>query len=68
MALPVVLLGLIMQTVPLVPSVVMFGAVMLALIVITAMALIRTNGRGVSAPARVSGSSKYATQRREHHG
>ena len=46
MALPVVLLGLIMQTVPLVPSVMMFGAVMLALIVITAVTLTRTNGRG----------------------
>jgi MFS family permease len=57
MALPVVLLGLIMQTVPLVPSVVMFGAVMLALIIITAVTLIRTNGRGVSEPAGMPVSS-----------
>jgi MFS family permease len=58
MALPVVLLGLIMQTVPLVPSVVMFGAAMLALIVITAVALTRTNRRGMSAPAGMPASSK----------
>jgi hypothetical protein len=51
MALPVVLLGLIMQTVPLVPSVAVFGAVMLALIAITAVTLIRTNGKGASVPA-----------------
>jgi hypothetical protein len=57
MALPVVLLGLIMQTVPLVPSVMMFGAVMLALIVITAVTLIRTNGRGASEPAAMPVSS-----------
>lgn len=42
MALPVVALGLIMQSLPLVLSVVIFGSVMLALIVVTALSLIRT--------------------------
>jgi hypothetical protein len=42
MALPVVALGLIMQSLPLVLSVVIFGAGMLALIVVTAFALKRT--------------------------
>ena len=68
MALPVVLLGLIMQTVPPVPSVVMFGAVMLALIVITAITLIRTIGRGVSAPAGMLAATKETIQGRVHHG
>ncbi|MFE4229220.1 MFS transporter [Arthrobacter sp. NPDC056886] len=68
MALPVVLLGLIMQTVPMVPSVVMFGALMLALIVITAVTLIRTNGRGASGPAGLPTTSKQPIQGRVHHG
>ncbi|MEV8148055.1 MFS transporter [Arthrobacter sp. NPDC080073] len=42
MAVPVVALGLIMQSLPLVQSVVIFGSVMLALTVVTALALIRT--------------------------
>jgi MFS family permease len=50
MAVPVVLLGLILQTIALVPAVMMFGAVMLALIVITAVTLARTYGRGNSRP------------------
>lgn len=48
MALPVVLLGLILQTTALVPSVMMFGAVMLALIFITTVTLARACGRGNS--------------------
>ena len=67
MALPVVLLGLIMQTVPMVPSVVMFGAAMLALIAITAVALIRTNGRGASGPAGRPAASEQPIQGRVHH-
>jgi MFS family permease len=58
MALPVVLLGLIMQTVPLVPSVMMFGAVMLALIFITAVTLTHTNGKGASVHAGMPAASK----------
>lgn len=51
MAVPVVLLGLILQSIALIPSVIMFGAFMLALILITAVALARTYGRGKSRPA-----------------
>lgn len=58
MAVPVVLLGLILQTTALVPSVVMFGVVMLALIVITALTLARTYGRDRSLPAGSPVSSK----------
>ncbi|WP_427007835.1 MFS transporter [Pseudarthrobacter sp. H2] len=50
MALPVVLLGLIMQAIPLVPAVVMFGGVMMVLIAITTLTLVRTYGRGASRP------------------
>jgi hypothetical protein len=58
MAVPVVLLGLILQTMALVPAVMMFGAVMLALIIITAVTLARTYGRGRSLPAGSPVSSK----------
>jgi MFS family permease len=58
MALPVILLGLIMQTVPLVPSVAIFGAAMLALIVITAVTLIRTKGSAASESAGMPAASK----------
>ncbi|WP_035743360.1 MFS transporter [Arthrobacter sp. MA-N2] len=58
MAVPVVLLGLMLQTTPLVPAVVMFGAVMLALIVITAVTLARAYGRDRPVPAGSPVSSK----------
>jgi MFS family permease len=58
MALPVVLLGLVLQTVALVPAVVMFGAVMLALILITALTLARAYGRGKSRSGSTPVSSK----------
>ncbi len=48
MALPVVALGLLMQSVPLIVSVMIFGGVMLALIAVTAFALIRTRPSGPS--------------------
>ncbi|RAN76327.1 MFS transporter [Bacillus sp. SRB_336] len=51
MALPVVLLGLILQATALVPAVLMFGAFMLALIVITAVTLARTYARRPSRSA-----------------
>jgi hypothetical protein len=56
-----------MQTVPMVPSVVIFGALMLALIVITAGTLIRTNGRGASGPAGLPATSNQPIQGRVHH-
>jgi MFS family permease len=68
MALPVVLLGLIMQTFPLVSSVVMFGAVMLALIVVTAVILIRVNARGVSVHTGMPAASKQSIQGGVHDG
>ncbi|MDQ4489234.1 MFS transporter [Sinomonas sp. ASV486] len=45
MALPVVVLGLALQALPLVPSVIGFGAVMLVLVAATAVTLVRTQRR-----------------------
>lgn len=49
MALPVVVLGLMLQGIPLVPSVMAFGAIMLALVAVTALCLARTHRCGPAA-------------------
>jgi MFS family permease len=43
MAVPVMLLGLALQAVPLVPAVIGFGAIMLALLIVAAIAMTRTS-------------------------
>jgi len=58
MALPVMLLGLILQAIPLVPAVMMFGGVMLALLLVTALTLARGYGRGRARFGSTTVSSK----------
>jgi MFS family permease len=60
MALPVLLLGLIMQNLALIPSVLVFGAVMLILIVINTLTLVRTY-RGSVSGREIAGLNEEAS-------